>query len=103
MELTPGRQALIDARLAESRSLMVDAAFELNDLVRLALAASKDNGHRVYYPMDPVNESARQWAGMSHRLTALARRIEDTSARFSLLPFDPEAPSALDSPSESPT
>ena len=100
MELTPRRQALIDARLVESRSRMIDAAFELNDLVRLALAASRDRGHRVYYPMDPVHESTRQWAGMSKRLTALAQRIEQTAMCMRVLPFDPEAPAAEDSPPE---
>ena len=98
MEMTPCRQALIDARLAESRASMIDAAFELNDLVRFAIAASKDKGHRVYYPMDPVNESVRNWAGLSKKLAELTRRIEQTSSRLSVLPFEPERPAADDLP-----
>ena len=55
MELTPHRQALIANHTSETRRLMLDCAFELNDLVRFAISASKGKGHKVYYPMDPVD------------------------------------------------
>lgn len=96
MEMTPRRQALIDERLAESHRLMIDTAFELNDLVRLAIAASKDRTHRVYYPMDQVNETSRQWSGLQKRLTALAQRVESNAERFGTAPFDPEQPAVSD-------
>ena len=90
--MTPRRQALIDAHIAESRRLMVDCAFELNDLVRFALAASKDKGHKVYYPMDPVNEGIRNWAALSKKVAKLAQDLEQTRLRLGVAPFDPEQP-----------
>ena len=92
MEMTPRRQALIDAHVAETRRLMADYAFELNDLVRLALAAAKDRGHKVYYPMDPVNDCIRNWAALSKRVAKLSADLERTSQRLGVQPFDPEQP-----------
>ena len=92
MEMTPKRQALIDAHVAETRRLMTDYAFELNDLVRFAISASKDKGHKVYYPMDPVNDGIRNWEGLSKKVAKLAANIERTAARLGVQPFDPEAP-----------
>ncbi|MEP7102610.1 MAG: hypothetical protein ABI781_19005 [Burkholderiales bacterium] len=92
MEMTPQRQSLIDAHVAETRRLMTDYAFELNDLVRFAISASKDKGHKVYYPMDPVNDGIRNWHGLSKKLAKLAADIERTAARLGVQPFDPEAP-----------
>ena len=96
MELTPRRQALIDAHVAESRQLMLDAAFELNDLVRFAISASKEKGQKVYYPMDPVNDGIRQWATLSKKLSKLSQDIERLNQRLGLPPFDPEQPAADD-------
>lgn len=90
--MTPQRQSLIDAHVAETRRLMTDYAFELNDLVRFAISASKDKGHKVYYPMDPVNDGIRNWHGLSKKLAKLAADIERTAARLGVQPFDPEAP-----------
>ena len=98
METTPHRQALIDAHVAETRSLMIDYAFELNDLVRFAISASKDKGHKIYYPMDPVNDGIRNWAALSKRIAKLARDLERTRERLGVAPFDPEQPAADDSP-----
>jgi hypothetical protein len=96
MEMTPRRQAMIEAHVAESRALMADCAFELNDLVRFALSAAKDKGNKVYYPMDPVNEAIRNWEGLSKKITKLAASIERTTARLGVQPFDPEAPAGDD-------
>jgi len=96
MEMTPRRQALIDAHVAETRRLMADYAFELNDLVRFALSAAKDKGHKVYYPMDPVNECIRNWQGLSKKVAKLAADLERTSQRLGEQPFDPEMPAAAD-------
>ena len=91
MQMTPQRQALIDAHVAETRRLMLEAAFELNDLVRFAISASKDKGQKVYYPMDPVNDGIRHWEGLSNKVATLAANIERTAARLGVQPFDPEA------------
>lgn len=96
MEMTPRRQQLIDAHVAETRALMADYAFELNDLVRFALSAAKDKGHKVYYPMDPVNECIRNWQGLSKKVAKLAADLERTTQRLGVQPFDPEAPAADD-------
>jgi hypothetical protein len=96
MEMTPHRQALIDAHVAETRALMADYAFELNDLVRFALSAAKDRGHKVYYPMDPVNECIRNWQGLHRRVAKLAAELEQITRRLGVQPFDPEAPAAGD-------
>jgi hypothetical protein len=96
--MTPRRQALIDAHVAESRRAMLDCAFELNDLVRFAISASKDKGHKVYYPMDPVNECIRDWAALGKKLAKLAAELERTRERLGVQPFDPEQPAADDRP-----
>lgn len=92
MEMTPQRQQMIDAHVAETRALMADYAFQLNDLVRFALSAAQDKPHKVYYPMDPVNECIRNWQGLSRKLAKLAAEVEQTAARLAVQPFDPEAP-----------
>jgi hypothetical protein len=92
MQMTPQRQALIDAHVAETRRLMLETAFELNDLVRFAIAASKDKGQKLYYPMDPVNDGIRNWEGLSKKVAKLAANIERSAARLGAPPFDPEAP-----------
>ena len=76
MELTPTRLAMIEAHVAETRRLMTDLAFELNDLVRFALSAARSRPGKVYYAMDPVNDSIRDWEGLSKRITRLAAQIE---------------------------
>lgn len=96
MEMTPRRQQMIDAHVSETHARMADHAFELNDLVRFALAAAKDKGHKVYYPMDPVNECIRNWQGLSQKLARLAADIERDRQRLGVQPFDPEAPAADD-------
>ncbi|HET7794752.1 MAG TPA: hypothetical protein VFL64_15320 [Rhizobacter sp.] len=96
MEMTPRRQQMIDAHVAETHALMADYAFELNDLVRFALSAAKEKGHKVYYPMDPVNECIRNWEGLSKRVAKLAAQLEQTRQRLGVPPFDPEAPAASD-------
>jgi len=96
MQMTPQRQALIDAHVAETRRLMTDYAFELNDLVRFAISASKDKGQKVYYPMDPVNEGIRNWAALSKKVAKLAQDLERTRERLGVAPFDPEQPVADD-------
>jgi len=92
MQMTPQRQALIDAHVAETRRLMTDYAFELNDLVRFAISASKEKGQKVYYPMDPVNDGIRQWQGLSKKVAKLAADIERSAARLGVPPFDAESP-----------
>jgi hypothetical protein len=94
MEMTPRRQQLIDAHVAETHALMADYAFELNDLVRFALSAAKDKGHKVYYPMDPVNECIRNWQGLSKKVAKLAAELETTTQRLGVPPFDAEAPAS---------
>jgi hypothetical protein len=96
MEMTTHRQALIDAHVAETHTLMADVAFELNDLVRFALSAAKDKGHKVYYPMDPVNECIRNWQGLAKKMAKLAADVERTAARLGVQPFDPEQPASAD-------
>lgn len=96
MEMTPQRQQMIDAHVAETRALMADYAFQLNDLVRFALSAAQDKPHKVYYPMDPVNECIRNWQGLSRKLAKLAAEVEQTAARLGVQPFDPEAPASSD-------
>lgn len=96
--MTPHRQALIDAHVAETRRLMTDYAFELNDLVRFAISASKDQGRKVYYPMDPVNDGVRNWAALSKKVAKLAHDLERTRERLGVAPFDPERPAADDPP-----
>lgn len=102
MEMTPHRQALIDAHVAETRTLMADYAFELNDLVRFALSAAKDKGHKIYYPMDPVNECIRNWRGLSQKLAKLSAELERTTKRLGVLPFDAEMPTEADGASGTP-
>ena len=94
--MTPRRQLLIDAHIAESRRLMVEYACELNDLVRFALAASRDKGHKVYYPMDPVNDGIRKWVTLSKKVAKLAQDLEQTRLRLGVAPFDPEQPAEDD-------
>lgn len=94
--MTPRRRALIDAHITETRRLMVDCAFELNDLVRFALSASKDKGRKVYYPMDPVNDGIRNWVVLSKKVAKLAQDLEQTRLRLGVLPFDPEQPAEKD-------
>lgn len=96
MEMTPQRQQMIDAHVAETRALMADYAFQLNDLVRFALSAAQDKPHKVYYPMDPVNDCIRNWQGLSRKLAKLAAEVEQTAARLGVQPFDPEAPTNSD-------
>lgn len=96
MQMTPGRQSLIDAHVAETRRLMLDYAFELNDLVRFAISASKDKGQKVYYPMDPVNDSIRNWVALSKKVAKLAQDLELTRLRLGAAPFDPEQPAEDD-------
>ena len=96
MEMTPERQALIDAHVAETHALMADYAFELNDLVRFALSAARDKGHKVYYPMDPVNECIRNWQGLSKKVAKLAADLQETASRLGVQPFDPEMPASAD-------
>ncbi len=91
MQMTPQRQALIDAHVAETRRLMLEAAFELNDLVRFAISASKDRGHKVYYPMDPVNDGIRNWQGLAKKLAKLTSDVERHAARLGVQPFEAEA------------
>jgi hypothetical protein len=92
MQLTPHRQALIANHATETRRLMLDCAFELNDLVRFAISASKGKGHKVYYPMDPVDESIRDWRALSIKLARLTAEIERHAAALGVRPFDPEEP-----------
>jgi hypothetical protein len=96
MEMTPRRQQLIDAHVAETRALMADYAFQLNDLVRFALSAAQDKPHKVYYPMDPVNECARNWKALSQKLARLAAEVDATTQRLGVQPFDPESPAEND-------
>jgi hypothetical protein len=96
MEMTPRRQQLIEAHVAETRALMADYAFQLNDLVRFALSAAKDKGHKAYYPMDPVNECIRNWQGLSKKVAKLSADLEQTAKRLGVQPFDPEMPAATD-------
>ena len=98
MELTPRRQAMIDTHVAETRRAMADVAFELNDLVRYAIAAARDKGGKIYYPMDPVNEGIRQWAGLSRKLAKMVQQVEQAQARLGHPPFDPEQPADTDPP-----
>jgi len=97
MEMTPRRQQVIDAHIAETHALMADYAFEFNDLVRFALSAAKDKGNKVYYPMDPVNECIRNWQGLSKKVAKLSADLERTAQRLGVQPFDPEMPAAEDS------
>jgi hypothetical protein len=102
MEMTPRRQQMIDAHVAETHALMADYAFELNDLVRFALSAAKDKGNKVYYPMDPVNECIRNWQGLSKKVAKLSADLERTARRLGVQPFDPETPAADDPQERSP-
>ena len=96
MEMTPQRQQVIDEHVAQTRRLMADYAFELNDLVRFALSAAKDKGHKVYHPMDPVNECIRNWQGLRKKMAKLSADLERTVGQLGVQPFDPEAPAADD-------
>lgn len=96
MEMTPKRQALIEAHVAETRRLMSDYAFELNDLVRFALSASRDRSRKVYYPMDPVTDGIRDWVALGKKVARLAQQIENTRQRLGAPPFDAEQPAADD-------
>jgi hypothetical protein len=98
MELTPRRQLLIDTHVAETRTRMAEHAFELNDLVRFALSAAKHKDQKVYYPMDPVNECIRNWAGLSKKIAKLSAAIERDRQRLGMPPFDAEAPAEHDAP-----
>ncbi len=91
MELTPQREALIADHTSETRRLMLDCAFELNDLVRFAISASKGKGHKVYYPMDPVDESIRDWLALSRKLAKLTAEVGRHVAVLGVRPFDPES------------
>ena len=96
MEMTPRRQALIDAHVAETRRLMADYAFQLNDLVRLALSSAQDKGHRVYHPMDPVHEGIRNWHTLNRKVGRLAAELQRTTDRLGVAPFDSEGPAGQD-------
>ena len=96
MELTPRRQALIDAHVAETRRAMTEVAFELNDLVRYAISATREKDGKVYYPMDPINEGIRQWQGLSRKLAKLTAQVARFEDRLGHPPFDPEEPAADD-------
>lgn len=96
MEMTPRRQQMIDAHVAETRALMADYAFQLNDLVRFALSAAQDKRHKIYYPMDPVNECIRNWHDLNKKVARLAADLQRTTQRLGVQPFDPEAPAAAD-------
>lgn len=96
MEMTPRRQSLIDAHVAETRRLMADCAFELNDLVRFALSAAKDKGNKVYYPMDPVNECIRNWSTLHKKMAKLTEELARIQQRLGVPPFDPEQPASDD-------
>lgn len=98
MDMTPRRQQLIDSHLADTRREMLDLAFELNDLVRFALAAAKDKTHKRYYPFDPVDDGIRQWAELRRKLGKLGQQVERAHARLGVRPFDPESPAADDPP-----
>jgi hypothetical protein len=100
MEMTPRRQQMIDAHVAQTRALMADYAFQLNDLVRFALSAAQEKSHKTYYPMDPVNECIRHWQGLSQKLAKLAAEVESSRRRLGVQPFDPEAPADDDAASE---
>lgn len=101
MEMTPQRQQMIDAHVAESRKLMVEYAFELNDLVRFALSAAQDKPHKIYYPMDPVNDCIRNWKGFHRKLAQLCADVDEATRRLGVQPFDPESPPS-DDPVSSP-
>lgn len=97
MEMTPRRQQMIDAHVAETRALMADYAFQLNDLVRFALSAAQEKQHKLYYPMDPVNECIRNWQGLNQKLAKLSAAVDASTRRLGVQPFDPES-SAGDDP-----
>jgi|GEM_PF-2778633 len=92
MQMTPRRQAQIEAHVAETRARMADLAFELNDLVRFALAAARPKNNKVYYPMDPVNEGIRNWRELKRKLARLSAEVDAAAARLGEPPFDAEAP-----------
>jgi hypothetical protein len=94
--MTPRRQQMIDAHVAETRALMADYAFQLNDLVRFALSAAQEKPQKTYYPMDPVNEGIRNWQGLSQKLAKLTAEVESSKRRLGVQPFDPEAPASDD-------
>ncbi|WP_457335531.1 hypothetical protein [Rhizobacter sp. P5_C2] len=96
MEITPRRLELIDAHVADTRALMTELAFELNDLVRFALSAAKPKGNKLYYPMDPVNEGIRNWKDLQRKLAKLTARVDQGVARLGVQPFDPEEPAQGD-------
>jgi hypothetical protein len=102
MQMTPRRQALIDAHVAETRRRMTDIAFELNDLVRFAIAASREKPHRLYHPMDPVHEGIRAWAELDRKLSRLAGEVSRTAATLGVPPFDAEGPVEQDDPNGAP-
>jgi hypothetical protein len=92
MEMTPRRKAQIEAHVDETRALMADLAFELNDLVRFALSAAKPKAHKLYHPMDPVNDGIRNWRELNRKLAKLAASVDATTARLGVPPFDAEGP-----------
>lgn len=92
MEMTPRRQAMIDAHVAETRQRMAEIAFELNDLVRFALSAAQEKNHRLYHPMDPVHEGIRQWTGLGKKLDKLTKQVAAHTERLGVPPFDAEGP-----------
>ena len=96
MDMTPRRQQLIETHVADTRRAMLDCAFELNDLVRFALAAAKDRPHKRYYPFDPVDEGIRNWAELRRKLAKLTAQVAQADARLGVRPFEPEEPASED-------
>lgn len=98
MDMTPHRQQMIDSHVADTRQAMLDCAFELNDLVRFALAAAKDRPHKRYYPFDPVDEGIRNLAELRRKLAKLTAQVEQANQRLGVRPFEPEQPVTDDPP-----
>jgi hypothetical protein len=96
MDMTPRRQQMIETHVADTRRAMLDCAFELNDLVRFALAAAKDKPHKRYYPFDPVDEGIRNWAELRRKLAKLTALVERANERLGSRPFEPEQPAGDD-------
>lgn len=96
MDMTPHRQQMIASHVADTRRAMLDCAFELNDLVRFALAAAKDRPHKTYYPFDPVDDGIRQLAELRRKLAKLSAQLAQADQRLGVRPFEPEQPVADD-------